>query len=234
MPIVNSHYVPLQEPYPIIYYGGTVAIQTGTLIVVNAPGAEVEGRMGNRFSSRMTTSSHPVVTYGNKFVSEPHGEWRQNMWSEGVVWDYVQLKDVYTFCFTKQKQVNLDTIQILTTTIRIKEALTGTYKFRISTVLKELENLGIKRPNALSIQQPTRPLHVIVIKNLEKDLVLITGLGALCCCVQMEKDVEKMVTEIRRQVADYLMLLKPKEVELSYETDVQECQPIVDALNTQP
>lgn len=233
MPIVNSHYVPLQEPYPIIYYGGTIAMQTGTLIVVNAPGEEPR-HLGRVFSSRMTTSSHPVVTYGNKFVSEPRGEWRQNMWSEGVVWDYVQLKDVYTFCFTKQKQVNFETITVLTTTIRMKEALSGTYKFRVSTVLKDLENFGIEKPDMLSRMLPFGPLHVSAVKNLERDLVIVTGFGALFCCVLMETDVEKMVTEIRRQVADYLMLLQPKEFELSYETNVPECKSIVDALNTKP
>lgn len=230
MPIINSHYVPLQEPYPIIYYGGTVAMQIGTLIIVNGPGQEI-GRRGNIFSSRMTTSSHPVVAYGNKFVSEPHGEWRQNMWSEGVVWDYVQLKDVYTFCFTKQKEVNFPTIQVLTTTIRIREALMGTYKYRVSTVLKDLENMGIKKPEILSRLLPVRPARVYVDKNLEKDLVYVSGFGAMFCCVLYGSNIDEMVTEIRRQVADYLMLLKPKEIELSYETDVPECQPIVDALN---
>ena len=149
MPIINSHYVPLQEPYPIIYYGGTVAMQTGTLIVVYGPGRE-EGIRGHVMTSRMYTKSHPVVTYGNKYVSEPRGEWRLNMWSEGVVWDYVQLMDVFTLCFTKQTEINFEAIDVLTTTIRLKEAVNGTYKFRLSTVLKDLGNMGIKCPELLS------------------------------------------------------------------------------------
>ena len=40
-----------------------------------------------------------------------------------------------------------------------------------------------------------------------------------------------MAVEIRRQVADYLMLLKPKEFELSYEADNEECKELVNALN---
>ena len=56
MPIVNSHYVPLQEPYPIIYYGGSVAMQIGTLIIVNGPGEE-RGMSGRVVFSRMYTCS---------------------------------------------------------------------------------------------------------------------------------------------------------------------------------
>ena len=230
MPIINSHYVPLQEPYPIIYYGGTVAMQTGTLIVVYGPGNEV-GIRGSVFASRMTTKSHPVVTYGNKYVSEPRNEWRLNMWSEGVVWDYVQLKDVFTLCFTKQKEINYEAIDVLTTSIRLKEAVNGAYKFRLSTVLKDLENMGIKRPELLSQLLPAAPAHVSMNKNLAKDLVCVRGFGAMFCCVRLGDDMEEIVTEIRRQIADYLMLLKPKEIELTFTTDDPECQDIVDALN---
>lgn len=230
MPVVNSHYVPLQEPYPIIYYGGSVAMQIGTLIVVYGPGEE-PGRLGRLFTSRLTTTSHPVVAYGNKFVSEPRNEWRLNMWSEGVVWDYVQLKDVFTLCFTKQKEINYEAIDVLTTSIRLKEAVNGAYKFRLSTVLKDLENMGIKRPELLSQLMPSAPAQVSINKNLAKDLVCVRGFGAMFCCVRLGDDMEEIVTEIRRQIADYLMLLKPKEIELTFTTDDPECQDIVDALN---
>lgn len=230
MPIVNSHYVQLHEPYPIIYYGGTVAMQIGTLIIVNGPGLE-EGMRGHVISSRMSTRSHPVVAYGNKYTSEPRGEWRQNMWSEGVVWDYVQLKDVFTFCFTKQTEVNYEAIDVLTTSIRLKEAVSGTYKFRLSSVLKDLENMGIKRPKLLSQLLPVGPLRVTINRNLAKDVVCVSGFGALFCCVRHGDDIDGMITEIRRQVTDYLMLFKPRDIDLTYATDVPECQDIVDALN---
>lgn len=230
MPIINSHYVPLKEPYPIIYYGGTVAMQTGTLIVVYGPGEE-PGRFGNIFTSRMMTKSHPVVTYGNKNISEPRGEWRLNMWSEGVVWDYVQLKDVFTLCFTKQTEIHYEAIDVLTTSIRLKEAVSGTYKFRLSTVLRDLESMGIKKPELLSKLMPSAPAQVSINKNLAKDLVCVHGFGALFCCVRLGDNTEEMVTEIRRQIADYLMLLKPNEIELTFTTKYPECQDIVDALN---
>lgn len=231
MPVVNSHYVPLQEPYPIIYYGGSVAMQIGTLIVVYGPGEE-PGRLGRLFTSRMTTTSHPVVAYGNKFVSEPRNEWRLNMWSEGVVWDYVQLKDVFTLCFTKQAEIHYETIDVLTTSIRLKEAVSGTYKYRLSTVLKDLEGMGIKRPELLSQLMPSAPAQVSINKNLAKDLVCVHGFGAMFCCVRLSDNIEEIVTELRRQVADYLMLLKPKEIELTFTTEYPECRDIVDALNS--
>lgn len=205
-------------------------MQTGTLIVVYGPGQE-PGRFGSVFTPRMTTKSHPVVTYGNKYVSEPRGEWRLNMWSEGVVWDNVQLKDVFTLCFTKQTEINFESIDVLTTSIRLKEAVNGTYKFRLSTVLKDLEGMGIKRPELLTQLMPAAPAKVSINKNLAKDLVCVHGFGAMFCCVRFSNYLEEMVTEIRRQIADYLMLLKPKEIELTFTTEYPECQDIVDALN---
>ena len=230
MPIVNSHYVPLQEPYPIIYYGGSVAMQIGTLIIVNGPGEE-RGMPGRVVTTRMYTCSYPVVAYGNKHFSEPRNEWRLNMWSEGVVWDYVQLKDVYTFCFTKQKEINYETIDVLTTSIRMKEAVSGTYKFRLSVVLNEIEKMGISKPALLTRLEPAGPAKVFINRNLAKDIVCVRGFGALFCCVRLSEDIEEMAVEIRRQVADYLMLLKPKEFELSYEADNEECKELVNALN---
>lgn len=230
MPIVNSHYVPLQEPYPIIYYGGSVAMQIGTLIIVNGPGEE-RGMPGRVVSSRMYTCSYPVVAYGNKHFSEPRNEWRLNMWSEGVVWDYVQLKDVYTFCFTKQREINFEAVAVLTTSIRMKEAVSGTYKFRLSVVLNEIEKMGISKPALLTRMEPAGPAKVFVNRDLAKDIVCVRGFGALFCCVRLSENIEDMAVEIRRQVADYLMLLKPKEFELSYEADNEECKELVNALN---
>ena len=230
MPIVNSHYVPLQEPYPIIYYGGSVAMQIGTLIIVNGTGEE-RGMPGRVVSSRMYTCSYPVVAYGNKHFSEPRNEWRLNMWSEGVVWDYVQLKDVYTFCFTKQREINFEAVDVLTTSIRMKEAVSGTYKFRLSVVLNEIEKMGISKPALLTRMEPAGPAKVFVNRDLAKDIVCVRGFGALFCCVRLSENIEDMAVEIRRQVADYLMLLKPKEFELSYEADNEECKELVNALN---
>ena len=230
MPIVNSHYVPLQEPYPIIYYGGSVAMQIGTLIIVNGPGEE-RGMPGRVVTTRMYTCSYPVVAYGNKHFSEPRNEWRLNMWSEGVVWDYVQLKDVYTFCFTKQREINFEAVDVLTTSIRMKEAVSGTYKFRLSVVLNEIEKMGISKPALLTRMEPAGPAKVFVNRDLAKDIVCVRGFGALFCCVRLSENIEDMAVEIRRQVADYLMLLKPKEFELSYEADNEECKELVNALN---
>ena len=233
MPLVNSHYVPLNEPYPIIYYDGTVAMQIGTLIVVYGPGEET-GIRGRVTTSRMYTRSHPVVAYGNKYVSEPRNEWKLNMWSEGVVWDFVTLKDVFTLCFTKQSEINFDAIDVLTTTIRMKEAVNGTYKFRLSSVLKDLENMGIKRPPLLSQLKPTgHPAHVYVVRNLAKDIVCVRCFGALFCCVRLVDNAEEMATEIRRQVADYIMLLESKEIKLTYESEDDVVDDLVAELNKQ-
>ena len=66
--IVNSHYVPLQPPYPVISCNGEVAMQTGTLIVVEDHNPSVPSLSNNKEAPyAIRTHSHPVVSYSNTF-----------------------------------------------------------------------------------------------------------------------------------------------------------------------
>ena len=90
--MIDSSYVPLEHPYKIIEYQGTIGIQIGTLIVVRDKSSE-DGEYA------IETHSHPVVSYVNNrvhqdlkssktlFMPKPY---------EGVVWNKVELKDVTT------------------------------------------------------------------------------------------------------------------------------------------
>ena len=102
--MIQSHYVPLPKPYRIIYSGGAVGLQIGTLIVVSEAtttfhgGKIVPGYWG------VNTYSYPVVSYINKdgkasdrpsLISSLPGS---DDYSEAVVWDQVQQRDVATLC----------------------------------------------------------------------------------------------------------------------------------------
>ena len=97
--IINSHYVPLQPPYPIIYCKGEVGMQIATLIVLEGRDPSEHHPYGNRLAPYFIRShSHPVVSYGNKQTGIIDSNVEPNDWSEGIVWDHVELRDVMTLC----------------------------------------------------------------------------------------------------------------------------------------
>ena len=94
--MIQSHLLPSQAPYQIIYAGGEVGIQVATLIVV-------EDRTDANGKYAIETHSHPVVNYGlKKNISSIAEKDREKaeflmMWQllpEGAVWDKVEVSDI--------------------------------------------------------------------------------------------------------------------------------------------
>ena len=86
--MIQSHFVSLERPYPIICYGSEVAMQVGTLIVVD----EARDENGNY---GITTHSHPVVSYANR-KHVKFSALKPRYIADGVVWDRVELASVGT------------------------------------------------------------------------------------------------------------------------------------------
>lgn len=102
--MIQSHYIQLEPPYRIIYAGGVMGLQIGTLLMVHDLGPLPRG--GNRSSakSRFITESYPVVSYTNKSskrIITDIGE--SGLFSEGIVWDHVTQDKVATICLEGQK-----------------------------------------------------------------------------------------------------------------------------------
>ena len=91
---VRTTYVPLQPPYQIIKYGKDVGMQIGTLI------ATVPALIEEDSSFQIETHSFPVVTYGNKEKAPKNKHLFDKDFSEGVVWNRVELRDVSTICLS--------------------------------------------------------------------------------------------------------------------------------------
>ena len=83
--MIQSHYISMNHPYPIVRYGLEVAMQIGTLVVVEESEDEEGGYA-------IETHSHPVVSYINR---ERGGilTTRESL-PESVVWNKVEAKDV--------------------------------------------------------------------------------------------------------------------------------------------
>lgn len=87
---MQSHFVSLEHPYPIICYGKEIAMQVGTLIVVEESRDE-DGAYG------LETHSHPVVSYMNRkrgVISVPS----LSVYPEATVWNKVEANEVATVC----------------------------------------------------------------------------------------------------------------------------------------
>ena len=97
MKIIQSHYVPLERPYRIIYANGNVGLQIGTLIAVS----EDESR-SDRVTVGIYTNCYPVVSYINKKMENKELLYSDlgfgGGFSEAVVWDHLEQKEVSTFC----------------------------------------------------------------------------------------------------------------------------------------
>lgn len=88
--MIHTSYVPLEHPYQIIEYNGTIGIQIGTLIVV-----EDKSTADNEYAIK--THSHPVVSYvNNRYhpIQKKPSTLSMPKPYEGVVWDKVELHQV--------------------------------------------------------------------------------------------------------------------------------------------
>lgn len=115
--MIQSHYVPSERPYRIIYTGGVVGLQIGTLIVVDDRQTQniqvsTTQRFGNRtpscFYHGVRTFSYPVVSYINKETEKRRRitsdiAYDVNDYSESVVWNNVRMEDVATICLEGQR-----------------------------------------------------------------------------------------------------------------------------------
>lgn len=87
---MQSHFVSLEHPYPIICYGKEIAMQVGTLIVVEESPDE-NGAYG------LETHSHPVVSYMNRKrgkILVPS----LSVYPETTVWNKVEANEVAIVC----------------------------------------------------------------------------------------------------------------------------------------
>lgn len=97
MKIIQSHYVPLERPYRIIYANGNVGLQIGTLIAVSE-----DPSRSDRVSVGIYTNSFPVVSFINKKLDNKELSYSDigfgGGFSEAIVWDYLEQKNVSTLC----------------------------------------------------------------------------------------------------------------------------------------
>lgn len=240
MKIVNSHYVPLQAPFPIIYCRGEVAMQIGTLIVVEGPGSEsgVNSSRNNHINPigyGIITHSHPVVSYGNKERNRPSNSAQPNDWSEGLVWDNVHLRDITTLCYSDEESIESTRLSMFVSTERLNDMFRGKNNFKLNALNAGLKRLGFPSIFNVSshfiegslklmkggLRQNTYSLTSNYIKNLPYFFLAVEW-----------NDLEVMEKNLKEQIDDYISAISPTTVRISFEWSDEEVKPIAERLNS--
>lgn len=231
--IVNTHFAPLQPPYPVIYSNGEVAMQIATLIVVEG----LESLSGNRpqrggnisgptmMPYMIRTHSHPVVSYSNKSIGLVMGPARPNDFSEGVVWDKVELGDIIVlFHAYPGENVTLNTspnqkwaevahenlnlrIGSLVERERTKDLFSKNPSFSLNAVLRSLRRFGPGTDLQIPELKGTIYLHIITSEK-QDDAVASwpksKKIPWLYIAVKLKEDPDATTELIKQQIEDFL------------------------------
>lgn len=236
--IVSTTYVPLQPPYQIIKYTGDIAMQIGTLIVT----IQKEGNV-NDLGYEIETHSHPVVSYENKdslvdqfgHRLEKHMEGHQFL--EGAVWNYVEVKDVTTICFSDTKLPWREFIDFLNRDVDKRMMTEALPSVAMYWSLKRL-GVRIERPIDsgphivhFDTRQPKHPDDPPVVRSRAGDIFCLNARAD-------NKDI--MWEQLTRRLETYMMIFRDgtKNSEspylIKYETEEERYRPLVDKLNNSP
>ena len=236
--IVNSHYVPLQSPYPIIYCNGEMGMQTGTFIVVEGydPSAPHRGgRMEPPYAMR--THSHPVVSYGNKYAAELTDFSEPNDWSEGIVWDKAEMRDVTILCYDSKPEIPHPKLDMLVSGSRYKDAYQNRETFNLSKLMQQFRKFNIQLSLAEMFKgvQLAPEVKVTFIKQTPNN-VFLYGLTEgyapyLNVLLRWSDDLDKMEKTIRNQIDDYRTAIAPHVIHFSFDSRLEEWKPIAEHLN---
>lgn len=236
--IVNSHYVPLQPPYPIIYCKGEVGMQIGTLIVVEGHSPNMPHPFGNREPPyAIRTHSHPVVSYGNKYEGKLTQIPMPNDWSEGIVWDRVELRNVTVLCYSDKPDISEQRFDALIHQERYNDVLNNRKTLKLSTLISRFNRLNVKLsfPN---INAEELKVKIIFEKSpIDSSLMDVLKMGKaflapyLYILVRSSDDMDKMEQDLREQIDDYRAAIAPNVTHFTFASFVEEWKPLAERLN---
>ena len=258
--IINSHYVPLQPPYPIIYCNGEIGMQIATLIVLEGRDPSEPHPYGNRQAPYFIRShSHPVVSYGNKQTAIVDPNVEPNDWSEGIVWDHVELRDVMTLSHAPNGVPNdPSTMNVpgnshwihfsagqnlnrrLTSLVpqeRLRDLFRGQSRFSFTKLVRSLQRL-IPADLSINNSEPNGSLTLLKggLRPGESSITsnFINNLPGFFIAIKQEDTLDANVEAIKMQVEDYLNAVSANrdKVHIEFKCQDEELQPLIDRLNS--
>ena len=237
--IINSHYVSLQPPYPIIYCNGEIGMQIATLIVLEGRDPAESQPYGNRLAPYFIHShSHPVVSYGNKFAAELTDFPEPNDWSEGIVWDRVEMKDVTVLCYaTERPVIPHPRLEMLVSSERYRNAYRNENNFKLSTMLQRSSRFNIESSLAEKFKGvPLEPKIKVTFIKQTPNSVFLYGLKEgyapyLDILLRWSDDIDKMEEILRYQIDDYRAAIAPHQLHFTFDSREEEWKPLAERMN---
>lgn len=206
----NSHYVPLDPPYPILYYHGRVGIQTGSLIVVQS-----QQRIGNR-SGSLSMVSMPVVNYVNKSRNLPSILTISEHRAENVVWQ-VDISRTELLGYDNSDIINLINFSSVE---RLRNMTGMSYGFSLARLVQDIKSLGFRITPEFYPTNPHGSLELMY-GHLDANTVCLTSnhisnLVSLFIAVKIGNSMDEVFVRISEQVDDYIRAVEREDITIDF------------------
>lgn len=220
----NSHYMPINPPYPILYLRGRVGIQTGTLLVV-----QPQLRGGN-IPGALRMISMPVVNYVNKSKQLPSLLTMPEHRAENVVWQ-VDISGTELLGYD-----NADTIDLVSFSgiERLRNLSGMSSGFSLSRLVNDLKSLGFKIAPKFYPNNPHGSLELMY-GHLDANTACLTAnrimnLLGLFIAVK-ESSLDDMLVRISEQVDDYKSAVGREDITIEFRCKEPKFAELISLLN---
>lgn len=221
----NSHYVPLNPPYPILYYRGRVGIQTGTLIVV-----QPEQRLG-RVIGALRMVSMPVVNYVNKSKHLPLQLSMSEHWAENKVWQ----TDVSGTEILGYDNADIIHLENFNSVERLRNMSGMSSGFSLSRLVLDIKAMGYNIAPEFYPQNPQGSLELMYGHLDEKTACLtannIRNLNGLFIAVKVSNNMDDIFVRISEQVDDYKRAVERDDITIEFRCKEQKFEELIKLLN---
>lgn len=220
----NSHYVPLNPPYPILYYRGRVGIQTGTLIVV-----QPQLRGGN-MPGALRMISMPVVNYVNKSKQLPAQLVMPENWTENRVWQ-TDVSNTELLGYDNSETINLLTFSGVERLRNLSNMSSG---FSLTRLVQDIKSLGFRIAPEFYPQNPHGSVDLMY-GHIEANTGCLTSnrirdLLGLFVAVK-ESSLDDMLVRISEQVDDYIRAVERKDITIVFRCKEPQFAELINLLN---
>ena len=221
----NSHYVPLNPPYPILYLRGRVGIQTGTLLVV-----QPQFHRGN-MPGALHMVSMPVVNYVNKSKLLPSQLTISEHRAENVVWQ-VDISRTELLGYD-----NADTINFINFcgVERLRNMTGMSYGFSLTRLVQDIKSLGFMIAPEFYPQNPHGSLELMY-GHLDENTACLTAnnirnLIGLFIAVKVSSSIDDMFVRISEQVDDYKRAVEREDITIEFRCKEPQFEELIKLLN---
>jgi hypothetical protein len=224
--LFNSHYVPLNPPYPILYLRGRVGIQTGSLLVVQPQlrGSNVPGAL------RMV--SMPVVNYVNKSKQLPSQLTMYEHRAENVVWQ-VDISGTELLGYDNTETIHIETFCGIE---RLRNMSGMSYGFSLARLVQDIKSLGFKISPEFYPQNPHGSLELMY-GHLDANTTCLTANhiknigGGMMIAVKVSSSMDDVFARISEQVDDYKRAVERKDITVEFRCKEPQFGELIKLLN---